>query len=140
MDIEGRFEADRAEYRLGDPITVTLELVNPGHVDVYVFVPRGRADGLRIGVRQSTGYRLADMTAEPEPGLVAEVALPPSRSHRQVFPLSAWLFFTAPGTYDVECSLPVRIASASLRQAGAHRMEESRTIASVLRLTIRPEA
>lgn len=113
-------------------------LVNRGHEEVYVFVPRGRADGLRIAVRQTAGYRLVDMTAEREPGLVAEVALPPSRTHRQVFPLSDWLGFTAPGTYDVDCSLPLRIANVSLRRAAAGRKEESRTISGVLRLTIRP--
>jgi hypothetical protein len=136
MRVNGKIVADRVEYYLGDPIVITLELTNPGQHEVHVFVPHGRSDGLQIAVRQTAGFQLRDMTEEPDTGMVPETRLAPSQTYRQAFPLSQWLVFTAPGTYYVQCSLPVRVASASLRQADADRDEETLTVSDILRFRV----
>ena len=136
MRVAGKIVANRVEYHLGDPIVITLVFTNLGQQEIYVFVPHGRSDGLQIAVKQTTGFQLKDMTEEPDTGIAPEIRLAPSQTYRQAFSLSQWLVFTAPGTYDVQCSLPVWVASASLRQADADRNEEALTVSSVLQFKI----
>lgn len=130
MDIVGYIEAGRREYRLGEPISVTLFIKNRGDKPAYLFVPRGRADGIRVRVKEGEGLRLKDMTEEPEPGLVQETKVAPGGTYSQEYPLGRWLVLDKPGSYTVECEVEVEGSDASLRDTGGKRMSLRTTIRS----------
>jgi hypothetical protein len=111
--LTGRFTVDAPEHRPGEPLELTLELRNAGDADVFVFVPHGRADGVRVEVLDGPA-RALDLTREPEPGLVGETRLGPGATHRKAYPLDEWVVFEAPGRCSFACSIELETRAASL--------------------------
>lgn len=139
MDLRGSFTLDQEEHYLGDPIEVTLRIHNETDKDVYLFVPRGRAGGIRVAVKEGKNVQFVDMSEEPEPGLIPELRLPPGETHRQRYVLTPWLLFKEPGQYTVECVVPIEFYDVSLRQMGVQgvqRIGTSVELSADLRFTI----
>lgn len=115
MEMNGSFKVDRSEFRRGEPVTVTLVLVNPTDRDLYLFVPRGPSSGLHLEVRQGGHRHVPDLTTEPEAGLIPEVRLSAGGAHRQVYLLTQWLRFEEPGACTVECTADIKVNEGSIR-------------------------
>ena len=116
MSLNGTFRLERASYGIDEPIPLKLELSNDGTRDLFVFVPRGRGDGVRIKVLDGDRLAVASLDHEPEPGLVGELRLGPGRRHAWTFPLHKWLGRRTPGSYRLECSIAVEVADRSVRE------------------------
>lgn len=138
MRVAGYFQTDRTQYRVGEPIGVTIFVRNEDDRDLYLFVPRGRADGLRINVKAGEGFQLKGMGEEPEPGLVGEKRLSPGATYSQQFPLSEWLLISEPGDFVVECSIDVEVADMSIREQNEQRRSETVTVSTDLSFTVLP--
>ena len=127
MSVTGTFRLDRPAYRVDDPIPLTLALYNDSPRDVFVFLPRARADGVRVRVLDGQGLAVASLAHEPEPGLVGELRLGPQSRHEASFALDEWLERRGPGSYRLECSIEVEVADRSIRdrdqERGASRVE-----------------
>jgi hypothetical protein len=136
LDIVGYFQADRQEYQLGQPISVTLYIKNQGHEVAYLWVAKGRDRGIRIEVEQGHSFEMKGMLQEPESGLLPEIRIAPGETVRQEFLLSKWLTLREPGSYVVECSIPIEVANRSLRDSGGKRTSKHVTVRSKLRLTV----
>jgi hypothetical protein len=130
MEIVGYFESSRPEFQLGESVSVTLFVRNQGKETAYLLVPRGRADGIRIQVKEGTGFQLSDMTQEPEPGLVPETKVSSGETYSQEFPLSKWLVLGKPGPYTLECAVDVKTSDKSLRDSDQNRVSLRTTIQS----------
>ena len=140
MRVAAFFQTDRTEYRVGEPIWVTLFIRNEGAHDIYLFVPRGRADGLQIRVKEGDGFQLKDLREEPEPGLVGEKKLLPGATYSQQFPLSEWLVINESGEFVVECSIDVETSNMSLREQNEQRAASTMTVSTDLSFTVLPGA
>jgi hypothetical protein len=140
MRVEASFQTDRTEYRLGEPIVVTLSVKNVGDQDIYIFVPRGRAYGLQINVKKGRGFHLKGLEEEPEPGLVGENKLQPGATYSQQFPLGDWLIVDEPGEFTVECSIEIEVSNISLREKNEQRVVTTTTAATDLHFTVLPRA
>lgn len=138
MSLQGLFRTEKNELQLGEPFSVTLFIKNESDHDVYVLVPTGRADGLQITVNDGGNVQVKDMTAEPEPGVVAEEKLSPSETISRQFPLSDWLIVRAPGSYTVGCAIEIETREASMRSKGDDRGPTMVSIATELSFTFRP--
>src|SRR5438132_5022791 len=138
MNFQGLFELDRDKYRLGEPFWVTLVIQNLGDQNGFLFVPRARADGLQIIVKQGHGIHVKDLSQESEGGLVPEQKLPPNGTLRQRYQLSEWLIITEPGDYAVECAIEVEVYSTSLHEDDANRVATRVHVSNDLRFTILP--
>jgi hypothetical protein len=136
VSLSGFFTLDREEHFLGDPVEVTLVIRNGQSEDVYLFVPRGRAGGIRVTVKVGADAELADMTDEPEPGLVGEARLGPSETSTQEYLLTRWLRFRTPGRYTIECAIPIEYSMVSRRRRHGPDDTTTLTIATDLHLTI----
>ena len=137
--LHGAFEADRERYRMGDPIVLTLELRNDGDRDLYLFVPRGRADGVTfevIGGFESNGYVVTGLEGEPEAGLTGETTLAPGSAIRQRYPLSDWLAFKRPGSYVIRVEAEVTVASSGLGRTDIEHRTGQSTITTEIVLEI----
>ncbi|MCZ7398029.1 MAG: hypothetical protein O8C59_05965 [Candidatus Methanoperedens sp.] len=84
MGLKGFFKADREEYHLSEPILVTLVIKNETDHEIYLFVPRGRADGIRITVKEGKNFQIKGMREEPEVGLVPEERLLSGEIYRRI--------------------------------------------------------
>lgn len=139
--LRGSIGANRAEYRLGEPIWVALELANGGDRDAYVFLPRGRADGVRVSVRNAEAgrdYDVAGLGNQAEAGLVGELSIEPGGSVTQEYLLTEWIKFKVPGTYIVRCEVEIEAYATSLRQPDSERHAEVVPVSAEIRLTIGP--
>ena len=136
MDIVGHIEAAKQEYQLGEPISVTLVVKNQGKDTAYLFVPTGRAGGIQIEVKQGQHFEVKDMLHEPEPGIQPEIKLGPGETLKQEIPLSEWLILKEPGSYIVECAIPIEVSRGSLREGDAKRLSEQVIIRSNVSLAI----
>jgi hypothetical protein len=139
MDPDGFFQADRPSFVAGEPISATLVLRNDSRRDLYVFVPRGRAEGIELTVVEGPA-EIKDMRQEPEPGLVGETRIGPGETYRQPFMLSDWLDVRQPGTVRVVCRIVLAAYSSSLRDAASPRLAESVEIATVIGFAVLPGA
>lgn len=140
MNLYGHFELEQEKYGLGEPLWVTLVIQHQGDQDVFVFVPRGRADGLEITIKQGNGIHLKNLLQESEPGLMPEQRLRPNGTLRQRYQLSEWLIITEPGDYRIECAIEVEGYTASLRQDNGRRSATRVWISTDLHFTIVPAA
>jgi hypothetical protein len=138
MDLEGFFRVDQNRYHLGDPIKTTLVLQNKGDSAAYLFVPRGRMDGIQISVKNEDGFRIKDMREEPDVGLVPEKRLPSGETYTQEYLLTQWLTFEEPGDYTVELAIEVETYNSSLHQQNQERVANSISISTDIPLTILP--
>ena len=137
--LRGSISTDRVQFGLGQPIWVTLELHNESAVNMYVFVPTGRAQGFRFEIRggqPGTDYELTGLESEPEPGLVGETRIEPGGSFQQLYPLTQWVTFKRPGTYVAECEIDIEVHMQSLREQSPGLPSSTTTIASKVPLTI----
>ena len=137
MELEGLFQTDRATYRLGEPIGVTLVLRNAGPRLLYVFVPRGRAEGVEVTVLEGPAA-IRDMDQEPEPGLVGETRIDPGESYRQPYVLSNWLEVQQPGALRIACRVVLTVRATSLRHAISPRAVKAVEIASAIDFFVLP--
>ncbi len=141
--LRGSFRTDRAEYRLGEPIWMTLELRNGADRDAYVFLPRGRADGIGVTVkngRAGRDYEVGGLEREPEAGLVGEVRLEPGGSVTQRYLLTEWITFKKPGSYVVGCSAEIEAYPRSLREPDPERPVKRVIVSAEIPVTIGPPA
>ncbi len=136
MDIKGFFKAGREKYYLGEPIGVTLFIKNETDNDVYLFVPQGRDNGLRITVKEGKNFQISSLRDEPEVGLVPKVKLPVGGVYTQQYPLTQWLRFKEPDHYVVECALEVESYNVSLQQKKENRVVTLITISTNLHFSI----
>lgn len=136
MGLQGFFQAEQEGLRLGEPFHVTLFINNETDHDAYVLVPRGRADGVRITVKEGLNFQIKDMREEPEPGVVAEVKLSPGDTYSQQFPLSDWLIIKEAGSYTVECAIEIETYGASIRQKDVDRVTTKVPISTELHFTV----
>lgn len=134
MGVAAFFQTDRTEHRLGEPISVTLSIKNENDHDIYLFVPRGRAGGLQIKIKQGKG-QVKDLLEEPEPGLVAEQKLAPGDTYSQQFPLGEWLIINEPGNFIVECSIEIETSNMSLRE-NERRATDTISVSTELHFTV----
>ena len=139
MNVRGTFELEPGTVAVGEHVDVGLVLRNDGDGDVYVFVPHGRADGLRVRVLDGEGARVRGLESEPEPGLVGEKKLGPSETYRHVFPLGDWLTFERPGRFVLECAVELELFDRSLRE-GSPRNRELLEVTETLELQVREHA
>ena len=138
MGLQGYFQAEKKGLRLGEPFSVTFFIKNETDHDAYVLVPRGRADGVRITVKEGKNCQIKDMREEPEPGVVAEVKLSPGDTYSQQFPLSDWLIIKEPGSYTVECAIEIETCDASIRQKDVDSVATKIPFSTELHFTVRP--
>lgn len=136
MGLKGFFTANREKYYLGDPVSITLVIQNETNKEVYLFVPRGRMDGIQITVKEGSNVQIKDMREEPEPGLVPEQELPPGETYRQQYLLTQWVLFKEPGHYTVECAIQIESYTVSLRQKNVGHISINVAISTDLRFTI----
>jgi hypothetical protein len=119
---------------------VTLFIKNETGKEVYIFVTRGRADGIRIAVKEGKGFEIRDLRDEPDVGLTPEVKLFHGETHTQRYPLSQWLLLKEPGYYTVECAIQIESYNLSLRQNNEDRLPTNVIISTFLYLRILPRA
>jgi hypothetical protein len=136
MTVSGGFSLERTTYHRGDPIPVTLQVCNDSDRDVFVFIPHGRANGIRVEVVDGDGLQVASLEREPEPGLVGERRIAAGDCEEQSFPLDQWLDVHEPGKYVLECTVELELADASLRDSA--RQTQIATMVSRLELAIEP--
>jgi hypothetical protein len=115
MTVTGSFRLERPAVRLGEPIALVLRVCNPSDRDAFVYVPHGRADGVRIRVLSGAGLRPASLEREPEPGLVGELRLAPGDCHEAAFPLHEWIDVDAAGAYTLECALDLETTEQAVQ-------------------------
>jgi hypothetical protein len=137
MGLDGFFQADRPSFVAGEPISVTLVLHNDARRDLYVFVPRERAEGVEITVVEGL-VEIKDMRHEPESGLIGETRIRPGETYRQPFMLSDWLNVRQPGAVRVVCRILLAAYPSSLRDAATPRLAESVEIATVIGFAVLP--
>jgi len=136
MGIGGFFKAERKEYHLGEPIWITLIILNETEHDAYLFVPQGRADGIRIAVKEGGYFQIADMSKEPEVGLVSEKRLPKGGIYSQRYLLTQWLYLKEPGDYTVECAIRIESYNVSIREHNACRVATNVDVSTDIHFTI----
>jgi hypothetical protein len=115
IDVTGSFHLDAGPHRIGDPIPLVFRVCDTGSDPIFVFVPTGRADGVRITPVSDYALELATMEREPEPGLVGELRLEPGECHEQSYALGDWIDRGAPGTHRLECTIELEVAQESIR-------------------------
>jgi hypothetical protein len=92
-----------------------MALKNETDRKVYVFIPRGRADGIRISLPPGQAAELKSLNEEAEPGLVAETEIGAGETVRTSYPLTDWLILRAAGNYRIEAACTFDAYNASLR-------------------------
>lgn len=122
MNLQGFFQLNKEKYYFGESIWLTLIIKNENEKDVYLFIPRGRDNGIQIIVKKGKDLYLENMTKEPEAGLVAQEKLPAGATYQQKYLLSQWLKITQPGDYKIECSIKTEAYNKSLDQDNLERM------------------
>ncbi len=138
MNLQGFFQVNQQKYQLGESIWLTLTVQNQGNLNVYMFVPRSRIDGIHIAVKNGKDFLLKDLREEADVGLVPEIELLPSQIYNQQYPLSEWLRLKQPGDYTIECAIEIESYDASLRQQEQARNASYVTISSDVQFTILP--
>jgi hypothetical protein len=136
MDIVGHIEAAKSEYGLNEPISVTAFITNASSDTLHILVPRGRAGGIQIEVKQGDKAQVKDMLQEPEPGLETERKIAPGETFRQEFVISDWLILKQPGTHVVACTIPIEVSRETLRAGEANRSSKRVTIQSDIRFNV----
>jgi hypothetical protein len=107
-----------------------------GNDTLHILMPRGRAGGIQIEVKQGGNAQVKDMLHEPEPGLEAEIKIAPGETLRQEFVLSDWLILRQSGAYVVKCEIPIEVSRESLRVGEAMRSPKRVTIQSDVRFNV----
>jgi len=138
MGLKGFFKADREEYHLSEPILVTLVIKNETDHEIYLFVPRGRADGIRITVKEGKNFQIKGMREEPEVGLVPEERLLSGEIYRQQYQLTRWLTLKEPGYYRVECGIEIESYNVSISQKNLDRVATKVAISTDIHFNILP--
>lgn len=138
MSIVGHVEADKQSYKLGQPIPVTLSIKNEGKATAYLFVPTGRSGGIHIEVKQGEKVEVKDLLNEPEPGLQPEIRIAPGETLTRELFITEYLSFGEPGSYIVECAIPIEVSDQSLRLADEKRVSNETIVRSSVRFTIVP--
>ena len=136
MDIVGTIQAAKQTYQLGEPITLTLVLENRDSDPTYLFVPKGRAGGIEIEVKQGNNFQIKNMLNEAEPGLQAELKLGAGETLRQQISLSDWLIVREPGSYIVAVTIPIEAGKKSLREDDAKGASRAVSIQASVHFTI----
>lgn len=138
MNLEGFFQTDKQKYSLEEPIWVTLVVQNNDDSEAYLFVARGRADGIRVTLKEEQGFRIKGMNEEPDVGLIPEKKLLAGEAYTQKYLLTQWLIFNEPGSYTVECAIEIEAYNVSLHQKNLERVAKSISIANNIHLVIEP--
>jgi hypothetical protein len=123
VDYVARFEMEKSQYLLGEPIFSKFTIRNAGSQS-FQFVFRSPSRALnrslesepRFRVTDAAGHLLPDPAPKPcggAPGTVVygSVTLPPGQTHTERWLLNQWAQFTAPGRYHLraERRLPLLI-------------------------------
>jgi hypothetical protein len=138
LALKGGFELDQERYLVGETIGVTLRIENRSDRPVFLFVPRGRANGIDIRVVQGSEFELKDLRHEPEPGLLAETKISGGETFRQKYPLSEWLLLKEPGDYTIECRIQIEVSDKSMLEKPGEtpRVVEALRVSTQLPVTI----
>lgn len=105
---EATWSTDKTEYRVGEPIVVTLELRNVSNKKV-AFLNGGKQRGMRDNQFRFLAYRgEGHGTAVPDTGdpthmggICSNLPLDPGESIKITVKLNGWFKFTEPGVYRV---------------------------------------
>jgi hypothetical protein len=136
VDVTGSFHLDAGPHRIGDPIPLVFRVCDTGADPIFVFVPRGRADGVRITPVAGDAIELATLEREPEPGLVGELRLEPGECHEQSYPLGQWIERGSPGTHRLECTIELEVAEQSIRASDARETPRRIAFTETVELTL----
>lgn len=136
MDIVGHAESAKQQYHLGEPVLVTLFVKNAGKEAAFLFVPTGRAGGIKIEAKKGAKFEVKDMLHEPDQGLQPERRVLPGEMLQVQIPVGEWLVISEPGDYVVECTIPIDVSDKSLREGSAQRSSKHATIRSTIRFTV----
>jgi len=106
-----RFEMEKPQYLLGEPVFAKFTIQNSGS-EIFQFVYRSPSRVLnrelesepRFRVTQKSGHPLPDPAPEPCGGtagtvVYGSVTLPPGQTHTERWLVNQWARFTAPGRY-----------------------------------------
>ena len=136
VDVSGSFHLDAGPHRIGDPIPLVFRVCDTGVDPIFVFVPRGRAGGVRISPVSDDGLELATLEREPEPGLVGELRLEPGECHEQSYALGDWIDRGTPGTHRLECTIELEVSQESVRVSGARETPRRIAFTETVELTL----
>jgi hypothetical protein len=136
MSLIGFFQIEHQINRLGESIRLEMVLENTTDRKVYVFIPRGRAEGIQITMLQGPMATLRDLRDEAEPGLVAETEIGAGETHRKSYFLTDWLIVQRPGDYRVECACTLDAYGSSLRDRDIKRVAKSVKIKTEIKFTV----
>ena len=136
IDVSGSFHLDAGPHRIGDPIPLVFRVCDTGADPIFVFVPRGRAGGVRISPVSGDGLELSTLEREPEPGLVGELRLEPGECHEQSYALGDWIDRGTPGTHRLECTIELEVAQESIRDSDARETPRRIAFTETVELTL----
>lgn len=105
--LTGRFRAKASPFKVGDPMTIVLEVRNDGTAPVGFSVggrQRGPRDNRFDFVVEQNGTPLPSISAHDFGGIMGYRELRPGASTEHTADLASWAKLVTPGTYRVRCS------------------------------------